>query len=38
MSLLDKIAWDEQWAEALTILFLAIGFIIAILLRSAFFT
>ena len=38
MSLLDKVQWDEQWAEALTVLFLAIGFILAILLRSALFT
>jgi hypothetical protein len=38
MSLLDKIEWDEQWAETLAIFFLAIGFVIAILLRSAFLT
>ena len=38
MSLLDYIEWDEQWAEALAVFFLAIGFVIAILLRSALFT
>ena len=32
------IKWDEQWAEALAVLFLALGFVIAILLRSALFT
>ena len=29
---------EEQWAEALTILFLALGFVIAVLLQSALFT
>ena len=29
---------DEQWAEVLTILFLALGFVIAVLLQSALFT
>ena len=38
MSLLNQIKWDEQWAEALTVFFIAIGFMISILMRSAFFT
>ena len=29
---------EEQWAEVLTILFLALGFVIAVLLQSALFT
>ncbi len=29
---------DEQWAEVLAVLFLVLGFIIAILLQSALFT
>jgi len=32
------IKWDEQWAEVLAIFFLALGFIISILLHSALFT
>lgn len=32
------IKWDEQWAEAFSLLFLAVGFIIAILLQSPFFS
>ena len=30
--------FEEQWAEVLTILFLALGFVIAVLLQSALFT
>ena len=36
--MLNKIQWEEQWAEAITVFFAAIGFIIAILLGSALFT
>ena|SRR3989338_3558252 len=28
--------WEEQWAEALSLFFLFIGFIVAVLLQSAF--
>lgn len=30
--------WNEQWAEALAVLFLALGFIVALLLQSAVFS
>lgn len=32
------VKWNEQWAEALTVLFLALGFLLALLLRSALFS
>jgi len=31
-----EIHWDEQWVEALTLILLAVGFIMAILLRNPF--
>ena len=30
--------WDEQWAEAFALLFLVLGFVVSILLQSAYFT
>jgi hypothetical protein len=36
--MVNKFTWEEQWAEAITVFFAAVGFVIAILLRSASFT
>jgi len=30
--------WDEQWAEVLSLTFVALGFILALLLQSVFFS
>ena len=32
------IKWDEQWAEAFALLFLALGFVISVVLKSPFFS
>ena len=32
------VKWDEEWVEALTVLFLVLGFIVSVLLQSALFS